>query len=73
MPSSNTRSTTDLNEQHRVRIRQRAWLTFGAALVILVLVVFAFWVPLQPPDSPDEPSTARETITLDDLDSGPSP
>lgn len=62
-------SVPDVGAQQRARMRKRQWMAFIAAIVIALLVGLGFWMPLQPADSPDEPSSPRETITLDDLDS----
>lgn len=59
----------DIGAQQRARMHKHQWVAFAAAIIVTLLVGLAFWMPLQPADSPDEPSTTRETITLDDLDS----
>jgi negative regulator of sigma E activity len=63
----------DLNAQQRARMRKRQWIAFAASLVVAALVSLALWMPLQPADSPEETTTPRETITLDDLDSSATP
>ena len=63
----------DVGQQQRARMRKRQWITFISGIVVGLLVMLAFWMPLQPADSPEETSTSRETVTLDDLDSSATP
>jgi len=73
-PSFDARSSPRTREEassHQGRWKGRRVLTVIVAVVIAPIIFLAFWIPMEPPDDPQQVSP-REVITQEDVQSTPT-